>query len=260
MLTPVPRTGTVESDLDSLGSGAMDESDSDAPNGDFQATTGDVDVEALYPVDGAFRSDRDRAEIMALPEIRREEILAERAQEVERHTQDLHLKRLLQAREQGDAKPVAKNKRKAGVADLEDGERRTTRQKVVKGSDKLEAYKQQRAQRGEQRKGVEDRKRDQRSPSAEGKRSDVDAEGESEVEWDDRKPAAPQRDEAPADLKDYDRVRVGRTNFARVCFYPGFEDTMKGCFVRVSIGIEKATGNNVYRVAQIKCKSLVSMS
>ena len=67
----------------------MDESDSEDGL--------DFDHEApLYPIEGKFRSEADRAEVMAMTEIRREEILAERAAEVERRVQDLQLKKILQ--------------------------------------------------------------------------------------------------------------------------------------------------------------------
>jgi len=88
--------------------------------------------------------------------------------------------------------------------------------------------------------------------------SDADAEGESEVEWDDpkargaRRSSSAPRDEAPAELTDYDHVRLGRDNFAKVCFYPGFEKAITNCFARISIGPDKVTGQNVYRLAQIK--------
>lgn len=240
----------VQAPAASLGSGVMSESDAEAAR---DGVDGKNDEQGLFPVDGLFHSEKEKEEILSMSEIRREEILAERAAEAERRTQDLHLRRLLQARERDEAK-AGRKKRKAGAAELEDSARKSTRLKT-KASESLEAYKRSREQRGEQRKRDDERRdRDKRSPSADRARSDADGEGESEVEWDDTKKDAPAvaRDEAPAEFKDFERVRVGRSNFAKVCFYPGFEDAIRGCFCRVSIGVEKATGRNVYRVAQIK--------
>lgn len=56
--------------------------------------------------------------------------------------------------------------------------------------------------------------------------------------------------EIPVELADIQRVKVGRTNFAKVCFFPGFESTMIGCYARVCVGRD-ANGNQ-YRVSQIK--------
>ena len=163
-------------------------------------------------------------------------------------------------------------KRKAGAADLEE-KRKSTRQKTTLGGGKvgeiskpLEEYKRQREQRGvynEQRKRDEegrakDRRRDDRPEDDE----TAEAEGESEsYEWDDGKARAGDepskspgvREELSATLKDYQRATVGRTGFAKVCFYPSFEQAVTGCIVRISIG-QDDKGENIYRMAQVKSK------
>lgn len=242
----------------------MSESDSDT------SPAADVDDDGqLFPYEKQFKSEKDKVEIMSMSEVQRESILAERAQLQERKLQDIHLRRILQARENAESKAADKKKRKAGAADLEDTQRKSSRQKTTLGgrkvgesSDAMEAYKRQREQKGlrdeqRRREGEERRERKARGAVDDGF-SDADADGESEVEWDDGRPKAGRRspslphDEQPADLKDFEHVRVGRDNFARVCFYPGFENAIKNCFARISIGVDKATGDNVYRVAQIK--------
>jgi len=216
----------------------------------------DVEVDApgspdedapLYPLEGQYLNARDRDDILALPEIRREELLAERAQEVLKRQQDMQLKRAL-----AQTKAAAnKHKRKAAVAELDDGGRRT-RPKADKAKTALDDYKRARELKGTDRGRVDavvDR-RDERSASA---ASDRDADGESEVEW--AEPASDsRRDEPLPELKDFERCRIGRSNFARICFYPGFEDNIKGCFCRVSIGLNRETGQNQYRMTQIKGK------
>lgn len=204
----------------------------------------------LFPVDGKFYSEKDRAEILGMSEIKREEILADRAQLLERQTQDQHLRRLLQAREKDTAD---RKKRKGGDAELEESPRKGTRQKV-KAAENLEAYKRQRERRNDQRKQEEDRRnRDRDSPSQENGLSEGEADAESEVEWDDTTTKAPAtRDEPASAIADFECLRIGRSDFAKICFCPGFEDTIKGCFSRVNIGPEKATGQNKYRMVQIK--------
>jgi len=244
----MPHSSSGHSTPNSLGSGAMSVSDSDTTPDDVGPKREDG---AVFPVDGQFYSEKDKAEIMAMSEIKREEILAERAQEVERKTQDLHLRRLLQAREKDEAKVADKKKRKANTAELEESPRKLSRQKT-KATENLEAYKRQREQRNEQRRRDDDRKGDRRSPLHDDRDSDADAEGESDVEWDDTARVRPARDEPQPELKDFERIRVGRSNFAKVCFYPGFDDVIKGCFCRVSIGVDKSTGQNQYRMTQVK--------
>ncbi|KAF2840111.1 plus-3-domain-containing protein [Patellaria atrata CBS 101060] len=209
----------------------MSESEDDAP-----AVLEDDDV--MFPIDGVFYSEKDKDEIMALPEIEREFKLAERREEAEKRAQDASLRRMLQQRNAND------KKRKA--TDEDDGQRKSSRQKT-KASESLEKYKRQREQRGKQRSDRENKPRDRRSASKEKSASDVDAEGDSD-DFDRR----PTREEALPDLKDFQRIKVGRSNFAKVCFYPGFEEAIAGCFVRVNVGVNTETGQNSYRMCQIK--------
>ncbi|KXT13552.1 hypothetical protein AC579_1403 [Pseudocercospora musae] len=219
---------------------ALGESDHDAD------APGEEDEEAaLFPFEGQFYDAADKAKVMDMPELDREEILAERAQQLTKRMQDLQLKKALA----NSSAAASKAKRKAAAAELdEDKNRRSTRPRVEKRS-ALDDYKRAREQKGAERDrlaSTRDR-RDSRSPSFRG--SDRDADGDSEVEW----AAEPERkDEPPAELRDFDRCRMGRSAFAKVCFYPEFEKLVTGCFARVSIGLNRETGQNMYRMTQIK--------
>ena len=214
----------------------------------------------LFPYEKLYYSAKDKSDIMAMPEIQREEVLSERAQEVDRYNQDLALRRLLAAREREAARKATKSKRRASAAGIEDSQRKSSRQKTTLGgrkvgeaSDAIEAYKRQREQKGkrDERRHKNVSSRDQRRS---GKVSDEDA--ESEVEWDDRKPSpSPPRDEPPVEFDDIHRARVGRSNFAQVCFYPRFNEAISGCFARVNIGPNRDTGQNEYRLCVIKSMS-----
>ena len=232
----------------------MSESESDT------SPAGEIDDDApIFPIDGKFYSEQDKAELMSMNEVRREILLSDRVAEQERKLQDLHLRRLLKARETD-----GKKKRKADAADLEDSpKRKSTRQKTTLGGRKvgdsstIENYTRQREEnkaRNEQRRleGAERRNRKIQESSPLARDSEADADGESEVEWDDRAPSRqPALDEQPAEQIDFEHVRVGRDNFAKVCFYPGFDETITDCYVRVNIGIDKASGDSIYRVGRI---------
>lgn len=237
----------------------MDESESESDTSPALYDDGEK-----YPYEGKFVNAADKAEIMAMPEINREELLAERAQEIERDRQNRALRHLLKNREAERSKQD--KKRKAGAADLEDNQRKTSRQrtklgggKVGEASSGIDSLKRARAEKNDrQRRRDEDKERhkDRRAPQDE--YSDADADGDSEVEWDDgksknkRSKSPDYRDAEPAALHDIERVRVGRSRFALVCFYPGFEEAITGCFVRISVGMDKETGQNIYRMALIK--------
>lgn len=217
----------------------------------------------IFPYEKLYYDAADKARIQSKPEIEREEILAQRSEQVERHEQDLTLRRLVQARAKEEAKAAARNKRKASAADLDESHRKSSRQRTKLGggragepSSAIEAYKQQRAE-----KNMRD---EQRRKSAAARRassprddfSDGDAEGESDNDYEDsryrRQSPTPPKDDPVADLSDFQRARVGRDNFAQVCYTPGFEETIKDCYARVCLGPGRTPGVNEYRLCSIK--------
>lgn len=215
-----------------------------------------------FPLEGLYVDVDDRATILALPEIEREVIIAERAQQALHKKQDSQLKHALAQTRLAAGKA---NKRKADAANLDDDDKgkRTTRPKadtVKTSKSALDDYKRARELKTNDRKDpASSGPRDRRSSSpAENNNgaahSDRDADGDSEVEW--AEPTSTRlkssRDDPPATLQDFERTRIGRSNFAKICFYPGFEDAIKGCFARVSIGADRDTHQNLYRMTQIK--------
>ena len=245
----------------SLQSASMSESDSASDASDVE------DDGPIFPYDKLYYSSEDKQRIMGLPEIQREEILSERAQQVDRHNQDRALRRLLASRERESARAAKKSKRKASSAGLDDGQRKSSRQKMTLGgrrvgetSGAMAAYKRQREQKGrrdELRRRDPVAKEHRAKAKADGL-SDKDVSSESEADLDlERSPSAP-KDDPPADLKDIQRARVGRSNFAQVCFYPGFDDAISGCYSRVNIGPNRETGQNEYRMCLIKSMFLAS--
>ncbi len=55
-----------------------------------------------------------------------------------------------------------------------------------------------------------------------------------------------------ASLSDINKVRFGRSLFAKFCHYPEFSSVVVDCFSRLNVGIDKATGQSSYRMVQIK--------
>ena len=251
----------ASSAADSQKSAAMSQSDSEG--GSPPPATDDGPI---FPYEKYYHSSQDKADIMAMPEIQREEIIAERAQQVERHQQDMALRRLLATRERDEAR-AADKKRKASAADLEDTQRKSSRQRTTIGGRKageassaIEAYKRHReekSQRDAQRRQEAAARAKAKADRGESPHDDFEegeAEGDSEVEWDDprsrRRTPTPPKDDPVAELVDIQRARIGRDNFAQVCFYPGFEDAIKNCYTRICIG-PGPNGQNAYRLAKI---------
>lgn len=235
-------------------SAPMEESDSDSDAPQNRARSADDDANQ-YPVEGLFKSHEEKARIMSMREIEREQILAERREEYERIRQNRML-RQLKVNQEKDSK-----KRKASAADLEDASRKSARArtKAGEGGDKMDTLRrarEERSNRKEQRERENDRRR-QRSPSY--RRSHSADDHDSDVDWrreSRQKSRTPEpRETPPAELRDVERIRVGRTRFAEVCFYPGFEKAIAGCYVRINIGPDPTTRQDVYRMAVIKSKS-----
>ncbi|KAH0845397.1 hypothetical protein Z517_11656 [Fonsecaea pedrosoi CBS 271.37] len=238
-------------------SASMSQSDSEA---NFSAG---ADDKPIFPYEKLYYDAEDKARIEAKPEIEREEILAQRSEQVERHEQDLTLRRLVASRAREEAKNAAKNKRKASAAELEDTQRKSTRQRTKVGggrvgeaSSAIEAYKRQREEKSLRE---EQRKKDglvRRAASPRDDYSDADAEGESDNDYDDRRykrrTPTPPRDDPIAELADIQRARVGRDNFAQVCYTPGFKETITDCYARVCLGPGRNPGVNEYRLCLIK--------
>ncbi|KAK6076819.1 RNA polymerase-associated protein RTF1 [Seiridium cupressi] len=240
-------------------SAPMDESDSEAGTPAPNANGGVVDDDDKYPYEGMFESAQEKEDIMSMREVERESILAERAQEIERQRQNRLLRQLVSA---GDNK-----KRKANDAELEDNQRKTSRQRTKIGGSKvgetsagIESLRRARAEKSErQRRLADDRERNKKSTHTSRDSPDRD-DAESDVEWGESqrrrsRTRTPEVKEIPlSDLRDIERVRLGRSRFAQICFFPGFEDAITGCFTRISIGPDPRAGDgqNQYRMAVIK--------
>lgn len=241
-----------------MGSRAMSESDSDAESvsaGNDLVVGLDYDESgSLYPVDGKFKSQKDKDELLSMPEAQREQILSERMEELEKTNFSRALRQRMQAQQEEDLKAADKRKRKTGATDFEDSPRASSRPKT-KATENLENYKRQREQRQEQR-SRDDANKIKPSTSRR-RRQSSDNDSSSEVDWDDQPRFNQAHTQAKPELRDYERCRIGRSNFARVCFTPGFEKAIAGCFTRVNVGLNRETKQMVYRMCQIKGELLL---
>jgi RNA polymerase-associated protein RTF1 len=239
-----PRSSVAASSPNSLGSGDMDESDSDRED---NVPAKDSDVP--YPLEGIYIDAKDKAKINALPQLERERILGERAEEANQAKWTSELAR--RAREAERSNALSDRKRKASSLEPEDAERKSSRQKTKgRTNDKLEAYKRDREQRDQRRQRMDDRRGRRSSSGDRDGESERDAEGESEPEYDEPVRSAP-REEEPAQLTHFNSVRVGRAFFSEICFHPGFEEAMTGTFARIGVG-QDSQRRTLYKMAQIK--------
>lgn len=229
----------------------MDESDSDDEPSRGRAAAAEDDDEA-YPIDGRYKSQKEKAEIMALPELEREQLIAERMTDIERQRQNRLLRQMVSNMENEERKQV-KKKRSAGTAELEDGDRirKASRPRTEsKRETAMDSLRQAKAEKARRREDLE-RRKDNYSP----RRRNSGAE-DSDDDYNRGRSPTPDgdenRDQPPAELRDYERVRLGRNEFAQVCFTPGFEQAITGCYIRIALGPHPESGIEQYRMAAIK--------
>lgn len=220
----------------------MDESDSDE---EPTRKGGEGDEDERYPVEGMYASQAEKIKIMAMGELEREQIIAERVTEIERQRQN----RLLRQMVENEERKQVKKKRSADTAELEDSSPRTSRQRTGKGETAMDSLRRARAEKQKRREDQE-RRRDAYSP----RRDSLDRESEGSFgRPESRTPEAEApRDIPPPELRDFERVRLGRNEFAQVCFTPNFEAKITGCYIRIALGPHPETGIEQYRMAVIK--------
>ena len=216
----------------------------------------------LFPLEGKFYNDKDKREILSMSEARREQLLAERAEQVE---QSLFNRKLLERHNDAEKERLKGNmgvpKRKVtDDHDLAKQPPRKVNRKRAEANDRLDNYKRQRNEREEKRQSHSTRGGLKSSPFKDTGASGDSASEDARGDFDDS-PApthAPQssKSELEPSLRDFHLCSVGRSNFADYMFTPHFEDKVKGCYVRVNLGPNpRDRGTFDYRMACIKGKS-----
>lgn len=238
----------------------MDESDSDDEPSRDRGAGGEIDEDEKYPVEGMYQSEAEKHRIMSMREVDREQILADRVAEIEA----VRRNRLLRQMVASEERKQAKKKRSADTAELEDDSRHSARQRTGKGESAMDTLRRQKAEKQRRREDNEKRRADGFSPR--GRMLDDDDESDDDFGRDHgrdrtRTPEKePSKEQAPPELKDFERVRLGRNEFAQVCFTPGFESAITGCYIRIALGPHPESGVEQYRMALIKGELLVDLT
>ncbi|KAI0672359.1 plus-3-domain-containing protein [Trametes maxima] len=217
------------------------ESDAELPESEDETETNP------YPLEGKYIDEADRSRLMAMSEIDREAVLAQRQEEIQRTTDKRQLDNLL------------KLQSGRGSAD-ESVSKAAKRQHAVRGatkekSRKLDELKARRKAKDEKKRTrTNSPKRDRSSSPMDMETSEDEEDGQitkyDEEEERDRKLYGKSNPEdEPITLEDLDKCRVTRNQIAKLCMAPWFEDYVKGGWVRYLIGQE--SGVPVYRICEV---------
>ncbi|KAG0335123.1 RNA polymerase-associated protein rtf1 [Podila horticola] len=198
-----------------------------------------------------FGDSKDRAELMAMNEVDREQILFERAKKRTVLLDHRQVAKRLKRQEE-----ASRSSRKSGGSASRDSARRSTRAKDTKTgntkalADLKKAQERKKARRSHspeprrRRKGSVDYS-DKSESSSDSAEDDHDYDSEPEK----KKSSSKSISRKPATFEELNSIRLGRDKLEKWCYSPYFKDTVVGCFVRVSIGQDR--NRPVYRICEI---------
>lgn len=244
----------VESDVplkkpDSKKRKKVDESDLDFDDGadNIEDDVGNAELVNPYPLEGKYRDEQDRDDLLNMDEMKREEILFERSQEMESYNEKIYLQqRMKQQLAQESPKATRSSKRNKTSA------------KTSSKLDKLSELRKQREQKQRRRDGDFDEEDDE-----EEEEDDLDDEiadlggyedeyeDEEEVAWGSGRSKFAPRSYVRASLDDINKIVVGRSMLTKFCYYNGFNETILDCFTKVNVGVDRATRQPLYRMVRI---------
>ncbi|KAG9307983.1 hypothetical protein JVU11DRAFT_12121 [Chiua virens] len=202
-----------------------------------------------YPLEGKYEDGADRERLLGMSEIERENILAERLEQMQKIQDRRKLQEMIKQQKNGlgDADAVAKAAKRQHVV------RGATKEK----SKKLDELKARRKAKDEKKRAHPDSPKRDRSSSpmdmdtSSGEEEDGQITKYEEEEERDRKlfSKQPNPDDEPITLADLSSCRITRDMLAKYCMAPWFEDYVKGGWVRYLIGNEN--NEPVYRLCEV---------
>lgn len=238
-------------------SGSDSEAGSDEGSDD---ENGDASGEP-FPYEGLYLNAKDKEDLLAMPEIKREQVLADRAEVVR------------QSKERALLAQMVKQNRGMAMDSDDDSVRPAKRQNTARSNKdkekmgKLDELKAKRKARGEVKKNIKLSPKSHRDRSASPQDMDISSDEsedgmitrEEQQEERDRRlmglsTSSSKRDEdseehAEATLEDFNRTRLTRDMVAKWCMHSWFEEYVTGTWVRYLIGNEN--GIPVYRICEI---------
>ncbi|OUM52740.1 hypothetical protein BVG19_g1955 [[Candida] boidinii] len=234
---------------------------------DLAASEDEDDDRDPYPIEGKYKDEQDRARLMEMDEVEREEILFERIQEMEKFRERKYL--ALRARQSKAERSIKDSKVSKGRA------LRTSKLTELKKQREKKTKREQRRNRRDDYSDEDEFGEDEDEDDEEDDLA-IDEEEGSDYEdaidsrssnkrrredLDEEIPSGPsgrskQRDvdlDREANLDDINsRVRVGRTAVGKYLYHDEFVDVIPGTYIRFNIGVDRDTGRQQYRVCKIE--------
>lgn len=230
----------------------LDESDVDFDDDDDNLAENDdataaADLVNPYPLEGKYRDEQDRENLLNMDEMKREEILFERSQEMESYNEKIYLQqRMKQQAAQESPRATRSSKRNKTSA------------KTTSKLDKLSELRKQREQKQRRMDGDfdDEEEEDEAEDDLDDEIADLggyedDYEDEEEVKWGSGRSKFAPRSYVRASLDDINKIVVGRSMLTKYCYYNGFNETILDCFTKVNVGVDRATRQPLYRMVRV---------
>ncbi|CAK5263544.1 unnamed protein product [Mycena citricolor] len=226
------------------------DSDDEPESEEEEDTEGDSE---LYPLEGKYVDEQDRAELLGKPEFEREQIISERMDEKERirdrkYVEKMRANQLAGVAGVGDEDPKSRPARSSGKDRTKDRS--------------LHALKAKRKAKDEKKKnhtGSPKNGRDRSSSPTDMDMSDTDSEDGQitrQQQQEERYLGKPKSSSSPVDdlplSSDYLRkIGLTRDHFVQYMSAPWFEQMVVGCWVRYLIGMDSGSNRRVYRICRV---------
>lgn len=217
---------------------------------DPEHDTGTEDEEAdPYPLEGKYKDESDRQQLLQMSEVEREDIFAQRLEEKQQLLDKRLLSQMVQQHRGGGAEDSV-----VKVAKRQHTARGATKEKT----NKLAELKARRKAKDERKKNSSPR-RDRSSSPMDMEISDGESEDgqitkfeqeEEKVERIFNKPTS--TGTQPITMEDLERCRLSRNQLIKFALTPWFEDYVKGAWVRYLVGNDEKKKENVYRICEIQ--------
>ncbi|SCU87991.1 LANO_0D00738g1_1 [Lachancea nothofagi CBS 11611] len=218
-----------------------------------------------FPLEGKYLNEQDRTQLESLPEMERETLLFERSQIMQKYQERRVLKeRARSIREQQQKRQSQKegsktrssgrSSRTTGHSDLKESrlselkKQRAKKSGTYDYSDEEEEGEEEGGDEGEDEYGY----RDDEEAESEDDYEPLYKRGKDSGEDEELKWAEDEDLDREPDLEDFNKVKIGRSFVSKFCFYPDFNDIVKGCYGRVNIGVDKRSGQTMYRMVKIE--------
>ncbi|KAF9517766.1 hypothetical protein BS47DRAFT_1389487 [Hydnum rufescens UP504] len=217
----------------------------ESKNSDDEEPESEEDESNPYPLDGKYKDELDRQNLMTLPETERERIISERLEQRQRLQDKLNLERLVKAQRKRPDSPEEETVAKPAKR----GQTPRDRKDSGEGPG-LAALTEKRRAKKERDAAKEEHDGESPKPNRQESSDESSEDGEInkvEEEYDEAKNK--QAAEAVT-LEDISKARITRDMLAKYCHAPWFEELAKGGWVRYNFGPD-SNGNPCYRLCEV---------